>query len=87
MRRGFKVNVGKSGVKEIDFVAEKSSQRLYIQVAYILADDSVIEREFSALADIPDNYPKWVLSLDKFDFSREGIIHKNLCDFLLEANI
>jgi uncharacterized protein len=83
LRRGFKVYVGKSKEKEIDFVAEKTSQRIYIQVAYLISDETVAMREFSALAGIKDNYPKMVLSLDQFDFSREGIIHHNLIDFLL----
>ncbi len=83
LRRGFKVHVGKSDDKEIDFVAIKPSQRLYIQVAYLLADQSVIDREFSAFKEIRDNYPKIVLSLDKNNFSRDGIIHQNLIEFLL----
>jgi len=87
LRRGFKVSIGKTDAKEIDFVAEKAAQRIYIQVSYLLADDSVIQREFSALADIRDNYPKIVLSLDQYDFSREGIIHQNLIDFLLRRDI
>lgn len=87
LRRGFKVSIGKADAKEINFVAEKASQRIYIQVAYLLADDSIIQREFSALSDIRDNYPKFVLSLDKYNFSREGIVHQNLIDFLLNPNI
>ena len=86
LRRGYKVSIGKTDAKEIDFVAEKASQRIYIQVAYLLADDSVIQREFSAFADIRDNYPKFVLSLDHYDFSRDGIVHKNLIDFLLDTS-
>lgn len=78
--------VGKSKEKEIDFIAEKQNQKLYIQVAYLIADQSVARREFSGLAAIRDNYPKIVLSLDSFDFSREGIIHKNLIDFLLQKD-
>ncbi len=86
LRRDFKVHVGKSKEKEIDFIAEKQNQKIYIQVAYLLADQTVIKREFSSLADIQDNYPKMVLSLDQFDFSRDGIIHKNLIDFLLQKD-
>lgn len=76
--------VGKTKEKEIDFTAEKQNHKIYIQVAYLLADQNVVNREFSSLAGIQDNYPKMVLSLDSFDFSREGIIHKNLIDFLLQ---
>lgn len=86
LRRDFKVYVGKSKEKEIDFIAEKQNQKLYIQVAYLIADQSVAKREFSGLAGIQDNFPKIVLSLDSFDFGREGIIHKNLIDFLLQKD-
>lgn len=86
LRRGYKVSIGKTDAKEINFVAEKASKRIYIQVAYLLADDSDIQREFSAFADIRDNYPKFVLSLDHYDFSRDGIVHKNLIDFLLDTS-
>ena len=57
---------------------------MYIQVAYILADETVEQREFGAFKGIEDNYPKYVLTMDKFDFSQNGIIHKNLIDWLLE---
>lgn len=67
----------------MDFIAEKQEQKLYIQVTYLLAAESTIQRKFSALAHIPDNYPKLVLSLDDFDFSRDGITHHNIRDFLL----
>lgn len=85
LRRGYRVSIGKSGDKEIDFVAESRNNRQYIQVAYLLADPAVVEREFSALNQIPDHYPKRVISLDTFDFSRDGVIHQNLIDFLLQV--
>ncbi len=84
IRRGYEVTVGKAGDKEIDFVARKQSEQIYIQVAYLLASDETIEREFSALERIRDNFPKYVVSFDEFDMSRNGIIHKNIRDFLLE---
>lgn len=84
LRRGFKVYVGKTKEKEIDFIAEKTNQKIYIQVAYLITDETVAQREFSAFSGIKDNYPKMVLSLDQFDFTREGIIHQNLIDFLLQ---
>ena len=65
-----------------NFIKEK----IYIQVAYILADDSDIDREFGAYKSIEDNYPKYVLTMDKHNFSQEGIIHKNVIDWLLEEN-
>ncbi len=85
LRRGYKVYVGKADTKEIDFVCEKQQQKIYIQVSYILASPETIEREFGVYKGINDNYPKYVLSLDEFDMSRDGIIHKNIRDFLLEA--
>ncbi len=86
LRRGYKVYVGKVDTKEIDFICERQQQRIYIQVAYILASLETIEREFGVYNGINDNYPKYVLSLDEFDMSRDGIIHKNIRDFLLEEN-
>lgn len=83
--RGYEVYVGKTRNGEIDFVTIKDNQKEYYQVAYYLYDEKVIEREFGAFANVPDNFPKYVLSFDKMDFSREGIIHKNILDFLLET--
>lgn len=84
--RGLEVYVGKTTRNEVDFVTIKGQQKAYYQVAYYLYDQKVIDREFGAFADIPDNYPKYVISFDKMDFSRDGIIHKNVIDFLLEEN-
>ena len=82
--RGYEVYVGKTRTGEIDFIAVKGQQREYYQVTYHLYDEAVIEREFGAFKEVGDNYPKYVLSMDKMDFSRDGIIHKNVIDFLLE---
>ena len=82
--RGYDVKIGNLEKAEIDFIATRFKEKIYIQVAYILADDSVIDREFGAYKDIEDNYPKYVLTMDKYDFSQEGIIHKNVIDWLLE---
>ena len=57
---------------------------MYFQVAYLLKDDKVENREFGVFKEIEDNYPKYVLSLDKVDFSKDGIIHKNIIDWLPE---
>lgn len=84
INRGYEVLVGKSDSSEIDFIASYFDEKIYIQVAYILADDDVVEREFGAFKEIQDNYPKYVLTMDKFDFSQNGIIHKNVIDWLLE---
>ena len=82
LRRGYKVMVGKSGNKEIDFVCDKSGQKLYVQVAYLLADESTIKREFGVYDTIRDNFPKYVVTMDEFDMSQNGIKHKNIRDFL-----
>ena len=83
LRRNYKVTVGRTGDKEIDFVCDKGGEKLYVQVAYLLASDETVAREFGAYDNIRDNYPKYVVSLDEFDMSRNGIKHRNICDFLL----
>lgn len=82
--RGYDVKIGNLERAEIDFIATRFKEKIYIQVTYILADDNVIDREFGAYKGIEDNYPKYVLTMDKHDFSQEGIIHKNVIDWLLE---
>ena len=81
--RGYNVTIGKAGDKEIDFIAEKAEDKLYIQVAYLLPTEDTISREFGAYESIKDNYPKYVLSMDEFDLSRNGVKHCNLREFLL----
>jgi len=83
LRRGYKVTIGKSDTKEIDFIAEKNGNKLYVQVSYMLINNETIEREFNIYNSIPDNYPKYVISMDEFDMSRNGIKHFNIRDFLL----
>lgn len=85
--RGYDVYIGKTQKGEVDFIANKDGVTNYIQVAYLLADEKVIEREFGAFSVIADHYPKYVISLDKADFSREGIIHRNMTDFLLGSEV
>jgi predicted AAA+ superfamily ATPase len=82
LRQGYDVTVGKVGEKEVDFVCDRSGDRLYIQVAYLLASEETIAREFGAFDDIPDHYPRWVLSLDASDMGRNGIRHRNIRGFL-----
>ena len=84
LERGYDVYIGKTKNGEIDFIATKTGEKLYYQVTYLLESDKVQEREFGAFKDIDDNYPKYVLSLDRADFSKNGIIHKNIIDWLLE---
>lgn len=87
LRRGYKVSIGKVNTKEIDFICEKQDKKIYIQVTYLLAAKETIQREFGVYNEITDNYPKYVLSLDEFDMSRNGIIHKNIRDFLTDSSI
>lgn len=86
LRRGCTVTVGKSKNAEIDFCAKNEKGTQYFQVCYLLSVEETVEREFGAFKNINDNFPKFVLSLDNFDFSRDGIIHKNLIDWLLEVS-
>ena len=82
--RGYDVYIGKTKEGEIDFIATNNEEKLYFQVAYLLESEKVQEREFGAYKEINDNYPKYVLSLDRANFSKDGIIHKNIIDWLLE---
>lgn len=81
--KGFHVFTGKTYKGEVDFVAIKDGKKCFIQVTYLLASNETIEREFGAYKPIKDASPKYVLSLDKIDMSRDGIIHMNIVDFLL----
>lgn len=83
LRRGYQITVGKTGEKEIDFVCERQNEKLYVQVTYLLASEDAICREFGAYDNIRDNYPKYVVSMDEFDMSRNGIKHKNIREFLI----
>lgn len=83
--RGYDVKVGTLDNSEIDFIALKDGKKEYYQVCYILGDyENVINREFGAYKTVEDNYPKYVISTDTFDMSQDGIIHKNIIDWLLE---
>ena len=84
LRRGWRLSVGLMGSKEIDFVAQRKNDIFYIQVSYLMPTEETRQREFAPLEAISDNYPKIVLSLDPANFSHNGIIHRNLIDFLLE---
>lgn len=84
LARGYNVNIGNAENAEVDFVATRFNEKIYIQVAYVLSDERVIDREFGVYKKIEDNFPKYVLTMDKFDLSRDGIIHKNVIDWLLE---
>lgn len=84
LTRGYQVSIGKWGDQEVDFVAERADERIYIQVALQLSTSETIEREFTVLERINDNFEKVVLSLDQFQsVNRGGIKHVNLLDFLM----
>ena len=80
--RGYEIQVGKLDDTEIDFICYRGDEKLYLQVAYLItpADEA---REFGNLEKLPDNYPKYVISGDLVDLSRNGIIHRNIINFLL----
>lgn len=84
LERGYDVYIGKTKKGKIDFIATKTDEKIYIQVTYLLDSEKVIEREFGAFEALNDDVPKYVLSLDKEDLSRNGIIHKNIIEWLLE---
>ena len=84
LRRGYKVYTGKSGDLEIDFIAENNETKIYIQVAYLLTEQSTIDREFNPLLEIKDHYPKFVLSTDRLLTDNiEGVRHLHIADWLL----
>ncbi len=87
LNRNYEVYIGKTKNGEVDFLAKRDGNIKYIQVTYEMkGNDSAIEREFGAYKTVEDNYPKYVISLDKVDLSRDGIIHINLIDFLLSED-
>ena len=88
IRRKYTVNIGKLGTKEIDFIGTLKNEKLYIQVTYLLASPETVEREFSPLKKIGDNYPKYVLSMDNLgEYNIDGIVRKRIIDFLLEESL
>lgn len=85
IRRGYKVYVGKTGEKEVDFVAENKEGFTYFQVAYTTREESTLERELSPLQGISDHYPKYILTMDIDPISDyNGIKKINVLDWLLE---
>lgn len=87
-RRGYSVFVGKIGSNEVDFVAEKSGSKIYLQVAYKLESEQTVQREFGNLLAITDQFPKYVITMDEFwKDSIEGIRHLNITEFLLKENL
>lgn len=87
LSRGYKVNIGRVNDKEIDFIAVKGDKKEYYQVSYLLETEETRNREFGVYQKVNDNYPKYVLSMDKMNFSQNGIIHLNIIQFLCERSI
>ena len=86
-RRGMKVSIGRNNDKsEVDFIAVKGTEKTYIQVSATLVDENTRRREFQALESINDNFPKLILSLDRHDFSRDGIRNIYIPDFLMNED-
>ncbi|WP_082440474.1 ATP-binding protein [Bifidobacterium aesculapii] len=83
LRRGYAVTVGAVNGKEVDFVFDKGERRRYVQVTYLIDSDKTAEREFGVFRDIPDNYPKTVVSMDPILRPRDGIEHRRIDEFLL----
>ncbi|MBQ4263202.1 MAG: ATP-binding protein [Bacilli bacterium] len=86
INKGYEVYVGKCKDGEIDFIATKDDKVKYIQVCYDLTNDETRNREFKAFSNINDNYPKYVISKDKENYSEDGIIHLNIFDFLMNED-
>ena len=85
--RGYQVYIGKTYRGGVDFIATKGEQRIYIQATYLLASEQTIEREFGVYRTIPDNYPKYVISMDPISMSRDGVVHLKLVDFLWKESM
>ncbi len=84
--KGYDVYTGKTKKGEIDFVATKPDKKIYIQVAFSISNEDTKNREFGAYKTIHDNYPKYVITLDRMTYEYNGIKHINLIDFLLDEN-
>ena len=84
LSRGYEVKVGKVKDKEINFIAKKEKSLSFYQISYKIRDEKTRERIFETYNSITDNFPKYVLSMDHSNFSQDGVIHKNIIDFLLE---
>ena len=84
LSRGYEVKVGKVKDKEINFIAKKEKDLSYYQISYKIRDEKTRERIYETYNSITDNFPKYVLSMDHSNFSQDGVIHKNIIDFLLE---
>jgi predicted AAA+ superfamily ATPase len=87
IRRGYNVTVGKVGDLEVNFIAQRGKETVFIQVCYILANEETVEREFGSLEKIKSSFPKYVISADEYDRGRDGMKHLNIRKFLLGAEL
>ena len=87
LRRGWQVTIGKTRNWEIDFVCRKHEKTAYVQVSYLLESEDTVKRELRPLLKIKDNYPKYIITMDYFDRSHDGIKHLNLLDFLTDYEL
>ena len=88
LRRGYTVNIGKTDKGEIDFVATKQNEKVYVQVTKEIQSEKTEKREYERLLDVRDNYPKYVLIDNEFAGGNyEGIKTMNIADFLLCTNL
>ena len=86
VKKGYDVFIGKTSVGEIDFIASKNKDIKYIQACYDLSNEETRNREFNAFNNINDNYPRYVISVNKEDYSKNGVKHVNIFDFLMDDN-
>ena len=85
--RGYDVYIGKQDDKEVDFVAIRKEEKIYVQVTYQMGSQTTVDREFAPLLAINDHFPKYVVSMDDmWEDNIEGVRHKHIADFLLEES-
>lgn len=83
IRRGYAVLTGKNGASEIDFMVQKGKFKSYVQVSWSIMDEETRQRKKRAFTGLPDAYPRYIISMDEYDLSEQGIRHLSLFDFLL----
>ena len=87
LRRGYEITIGNINQNEVDFLCRKRRNKIYIQVSDSILDETTRKRELKSLQLIPDNYPKYILTMDDYDYSQNGITHMNIIEFLKNNNI
>ena len=87
LRRNYKITIGNIDGLEVDFICQKPNKTIYVQVSESILDETTRNREFRSLEKIKDNYLKYVLTLDNWDYSNNGMIHMNIIDFLKDTSL